>query len=145
RNYPPSPSYGACINRRVFEFIARANLSDGETLNFARVFHVLPRDLCTFEISDFGCLDCSARIALDAVLRDFWRQSIVLRGFIDAGLHKTAYHVSQFVQPSSVAVTLCFPTQIAQLLLGKTWQIKLYSSAFECATIRNVNFPKMAV
>src|SRR5437870_13780424 len=93
RNYTPIPSYGACINRRVLEFIARANLSDGETLNFARVFHVLPRDLCTFEISDFGCLDCSARIALDAVLRDFGRQSIALRGFIDAGLHETAYHV----------------------------------------------------
>src|SRR4029077_4543567 len=66
-------------------------------------------------------------------------QGVILRGLIEAGLHKTAYHVLRFVQPCSVAVTLRFPTQIARLLLGKTWQINLYSAAFQCAIMRNVN------
>jgi hypothetical protein len=29
--------------------------------------------------------------------------------------------------------------------LGKTWQIKLYSGAFECATMRNTNYNEYAV
>jgi hypothetical protein len=63
----------------------------------------------------------------------------------EAGVHELTYHVRAFVQPSSPTITPHFQRKLRVLLLGKTWQIKLYSSAFECATIRNVNLAKCAI
>jgi hypothetical protein len=88
RNYLPFRSCCARINSRIFEFVARANFRDRETLDFARVFHVLPWDFCTFEIRDFGSLYRRARIALDALLRGFGRQGLIFTAYFQLRRHR---------------------------------------------------------